>query len=64
MRPISSQMSMAPPADELDEDGYQRPGAAARAPAVLPVAALQRFRLGLKEQASQADDDSLSLLAI
>ena len=27
------------PADELDEDGYQRPGAAAGAPAVLPPAA-------------------------
>lgn len=41
----------APPADELDEDGYQRPGgAAAGAAAVLPAAALARFRLSLEDE--------------
>ena len=49
----------APLAGELDEDGYQRPGAAAPA-AVLSAAALGRFRLSVDEQA----DDSMSLLTI
>ena len=43
------------PADELDEDGYQRPGAAAGAPAVLPPAAFFWLRPDFKTF-SKVDD--------